>query len=148
MPTPAQLRLVHVAARKAGLNDAQYRTLLSNAGGVQSSRDLTQAGFEDVMAVLEDLGFADDKGATYWRDQVEARGQRGTARMVHKIRELATRSVYPLERLVERHSDGRTRDVEQLTPREAWRLIEMLKGSNQRMEAQRGEAKHRQPGLF
>lgn len=149
MPTALQLKIVHVAARKVGLNDAQYRTLLANAAGVQSSKDLTQAGFEDVMAVLEDLGFRDDRnGETYWRDKVEARGQAGNARMVHKIRELAKHSIYPLERLVWRHSEGRTEDVEQLTPREAWKLIEMLKGSNARTEAKHAQERHRQPSLF
>ena len=172
MPTPAQLRLVHVAARKAGLNDAQYRTLLKSAAGAASSKELDQARFEDVMAVLEDLldgkvtGRQGDKvtkdapvtpspphpatlsSSTYWRDKVAARGQTGNARMVHKIRRLAESSVYPLERLVWRQSGGRTEDVEQLTPREAWMLIEMLKSSNQRTEAKHAAEVHRQPGLF
>jgi hypothetical protein len=174
MPTSAQLRLVHIAAKKVGLNDAQYRTLLANAAGVASSKDLDQAGFEDVMAVLEDMledkvtrgqGDKVTKGdpftpspphpvtlssssPTYWRDKVAARSLNGNARMVHKIRELAQRSIYPLDRLVWRQSGGRTSDVEQLLPREAWKLIEMLKGSNQRTEAKHAQERQRQASLF
>jgi hypothetical protein len=119
------------------------------SGGVESSKDLSQAGFEDVMAVLEDSGFSDSRqGGTYWRDKVRDRGQAGNARMVHLIRELAEKSVYPLDRLAWRQSGGRTEDVEQLTPREAWMLIEMLKGSNKRSEERDAKAKHVQPSLF
>lgn len=49
--------LLHVAKAQLGLRDDDYRALLSRAGGVASSRDLTDASFARVMAELERLGF-------------------------------------------------------------------------------------------
>lgn len=150
MPTALQLKLVHVAARQAGLNDAQYRTLLRSVAEVESSRQLAQADFEDVMAVLEDLGFVDSKnGAGYWRRKVEQRGRRGNERMVHKINELCQGGQggrYPLESMVRRFSGDRTADVEQLTPREAWKLIECLKAIVARDGGDESPAKDRPQG--
>src|SRR4051812_26725723 len=119
MPTPGQLRILHVAARQVGLIDAsgdeRYRLLLRNVAGVDSGRALSNAEFEDVMAVMEDMGFSNDRQrhieraaftasggsasrvqSTYWRDKVAARGTNANARMVHKIRELAAGSRYQL----------------------------------------------------
>jgi hypothetical protein len=159
--TRDQLKLIHIAAHQVGLivgkDDARYRLLLKNAAGVESAKDLSNAQFEDVMAVLEDLGFSKERGwamdrssfsasggsasrvqSSYWRDKVAARGSQANARMVWKIRDLLkTEHRYEARALCRRMSQGRTDEVDKLTPREAWNLIEMLKEVEQR-EARRG----------
>ncbi len=136
MPTPSQLRTIHSGARRVGLTDPAYRVLLRNVGGVESSKDLDNPGIEDVMAVLEDLGFTGHPGGDhYWRDKVRTRGSECGARMARKIRELAAGGRYALEAMVERFSDGRTAVPEKLHPREGWKLIEGLKAIQQREEA-------------
>jgi hypothetical protein len=136
MPTPGQLRTIHQGARRVGLTDPAYRVLLRNVGGVESSKDLDNPGVEDVMAVLEDLGFdSHPAGRKYWRDKVRMRGSHCGERMGRKIRELAAGGRYTLEAMVQRFSDGRTASVEQLHPREGWKLIEALKAIQQRDEA-------------
>lgn len=128
MPTTQQFKLIHVAARQAGLDDGMYRMVLRNVGGVKSSKELTQAGFEDVMAVFEDCGFREiGKPPTYWRDKVSIRGVFCGERMARKITELAAEQGYALAGLCRRFSEGRVEGVDKLKPREAWKLIEMLK---------------------
>lgn len=128
MMSAKQLQLIHVAYRKAGLNDAQYRTVLRSVAGVETAKRLTQIDFENVMAVLEDSGFEDAQhGTGYWRGKVEARGSMCGERMARKIAELAAEQRYALPALCHRFSDGRTEHVDKLRPREALRLIEMLK---------------------
>src|SRR4051794_34530291 len=84
MPTNLQLKLIHIAYRQANLEEAQYRTILRNVAGVESAKDLDQAGFEDVMAVIEDCGFREkQKPGDYWRNKVRARGGAAGERMVH-----------------------------------------------------------------
>jgi hypothetical protein len=154
MLQPKQLQLIHTAARQIGLiepgggGDARYRLLLQNVAGVESAKDLNNVTFEDVMAVLEDLGFSMarqrhiDRGgfmgisgaagpavSTYWREKVAARGSRANERLVHKIRELAATSRYPLSNLCMKFSNRRTEHPEKLKPREAFELIEMLKAA-------------------
>lgn len=131
MPTPDQIKTLRSGQRHCGLNDAAYRVLLHNVAGVQSTLDLDNAGVEDVMAVLEDSGFnRHPKGPRYWRDTVATRGASCPRRMAHKIKDLAAQPGgirYDLPALCRQHSGQRTGVVEELTPREAWKLIEMLK---------------------
>jgi hypothetical protein len=124
--TPRQLKLLHLAARQVfgPEDDARYRLLLKNVAGVKSSKDLTNDQFDEVMSVLEACGFQDKiHGSNYW----QSRSQKPT-RLIHKCRELAAQvHRYPLEALVKRFTDDRTNDPDQLLPREAWNLVEMLK---------------------
>ena len=128
MPTNLELKMVHVAARQAGLGEEQYRMVLRNAGGVASSKELTQAGLEDVMSVFEDGGFRHQgKPENYWRNKVAMRGTFCGDRLAHKIAELAARQQYALEGLCRRVSGERVGIVARLTPREALNLVELLK---------------------
>lgn len=133
--TPRQIQLIHLAAHKVfGPHDRRsYLMLLVNVGGVETCKALTEGAFEDCMAVLEDSGFVDQlHGPRYWRKK--AAGQGAADRMAHKVRELWEESDrrYPLDALVKRFSAGRTMTPEQLHPREAWNLIEMLKSCAER----------------
>lgn len=150
MPTPLQIKLIHVAAREAGLGGAanreRYQMLLRNVAEVESSKDLTQPGFEDVMAVMEDMGFADSHhGGNYWRGRVSQRGMLCSSRMVHKIEALARDQRYALPPLCLRFSEHRTDQVGMLCPREAWNLIEMLKAVVEREE---DEVERRRESIF
>lgn len=49
--------LVRIAARELQLDDATYRALLRNVGGVASSTDLTHVSVERVLAHLRNRGF-------------------------------------------------------------------------------------------
>src|SRR4051812_46234317 len=108
MPTRNQIIAIQKARRALDLSEPQYRTLLRNAGKVASSKDLDNAGVEDVMAVLEDMGFNQHPaGKSYWRDKVARRGSAAGERMSDKIRRLAGQQRYQLAALVDRFSDGR-----------------------------------------
>ena len=106
MTSREQLQLIHAAVRQVGLSDPQYRVLLDNVAGVSSSKQLTNSSFEDVMAVLEDMGFRDHRGETRWRDLVARRGTHVSERMVRKIHALSAESGprYPLDALCWRHA--------------------------------------------
>jgi hypothetical protein len=140
--TKKQLALLHIAYKRAGLNEQQYRNVLRNAAGVESGRQLSNLDFENVMAVIEDSGFRDERfAADYWRAKVAARGYLCGERMAHKIGELAPRQRYPLAALFGKFSDGRTEELAKLRPREAWNLIEMLKAVVEREEKAAAESK-------
>jgi Protein of unknown function (DUF1018) len=64
-----KLALIHVAKTKLNLGDDSYRSALVQIGGVASSKDLDQAGFEAMMGFFEYLGFTPlvAKGPTYGR---------------------------------------------------------------------------------
>jgi hypothetical protein len=144
--TPNQIKIIHVAVREARLTDGAYRVLLKNVGGVDTSVNLSQAGLEDVMAVLEDQASQypwdaaawGGRPADYWRQKVARRGSAAGDRMVHFIKDLARGGRYVLGTLCLRFSDYRTDQVEKLRPREAWKLIEMLKAARER-ETRRAE---------
>lgn len=54
-----QKALLHIAKSKLGLSDAEYRgALVQIGGGVTSSTELDQAGFEAIIGFFEYLGFA------------------------------------------------------------------------------------------
>lgn len=49
--------LIHVAKGQLHMADEDYRAMLRRAAGVSSSSELDEAGFENVMAEFERLGF-------------------------------------------------------------------------------------------
>ena len=52
-----QSTLIHVARKELALADTDYRAILFRETGVETSRDLDQDGFDDVMRRFEALGF-------------------------------------------------------------------------------------------
>ena len=63
MTTETRSRLIHVAKRQLGLDDATYRHILQDVAGVQSSKDLDDGGFADVMDYFDRLGFRSTSAA-------------------------------------------------------------------------------------
>jgi hypothetical protein len=136
MATKPQIQLVQIARRQCGLNEPQYRMLLANVASVASTTQLDNTQVEDVMDVLESMGFVDrDHGAGYWAGKVQRRGHAVNERMLRKIEAMAAETKYPLGALVRRMTSKRTDRPEQLLPREAWQLIEALKAIIDRPES-------------
>lgn len=129
MLTKKQLQLIHVAKRQLGLDDADYREVLREKGGVGSSKALTVRGLEDVMAHFEHMGFRNvgDTVGDYWRKRQFDRGIHADARQLHLIRELAAQQQYLIEGLCERFSHGRASRPQELSHKEASSLLSMLR---------------------
>lgn len=53
----SKLKLLHVARRQLGIEEEAWRAILRQHGGVASSRELSQGGFDGVMLRLGQLGF-------------------------------------------------------------------------------------------
>ena len=51
------LRLLHVARRQVGIEEDDWRALLMNVAGVESSKDLTLAQFNELVDALKRMGF-------------------------------------------------------------------------------------------
>jgi hypothetical protein len=150
--TTLQLKALHVAAgqlrklRPDVFDDAWYRLVLVNVGNVRtmpgekpSSKALTNAGFELVMAFMEESGFRDSRGEAYWRSRLP-HGKAST-RQVWQIHRLGNQQRYAIAGLCEQFSGGRTRHAEKLTPFEAVKLVEMLKQAVRRETIMGGSKK-------
>src|SRR5437867_2629735 len=119
MLTKKQLQLIHVAKRQLRLDDDDYRAILRAKGGVDSSKDLSAQGFEDVMAQFEHMGFRNSSThgdvGDYWRKRQFHRGIFANARQVRLIRQLAARQRYALDAVCLRMSKDRTDVPEKLS---------------------------------
>lgn len=136
MATKPQIIAMQAAKRALSLDDSAYRLILGNAGGVASSKDLDNAGFEACMAVMEGMGARNPgKPDDYWR----YRNRTGGGRMVYLIQGLASQTKYDLAGLCRRISQGRTESTQKLTAKEGYDLIEMLKASNARAAREKSE---------
>lgn len=146
--TKSQIILLQTARRQLSLDEADYRLILRNVAGVESSKDLDNVGLENVLAVFEDRGWQyTDHSTTYFRDKVEQRSRRADSRQVHLIEQLVLGTAYRLGGLCLRFSDGRTDQPEKLRPREAHCLIEMLKSARDRKDRP-APSDSAQPSLF
>ncbi|MGB7158158.1 MAG: phage protein GemA/Gp16 family protein [Tepidisphaeraceae bacterium] len=128
--TSTQIQLVQIARRQLDLDEADYRQVLRDVGGVASCKQLTNEAMEDVMAHFEHMGFrmTGGKPADYWRQKTFNRGIFVDARQVHLIRELSAQIPrYTLPGMCLRFTHGRTDDVTKLSMKEAFNLHEMLK---------------------
>lgn len=52
-----QSKLIHLAKRRVGVSDPDYRAMLQRVAGVTSSSNLDEAGFTAVMDEFKRLGF-------------------------------------------------------------------------------------------
>lgn len=57
MPSHKQKALLHIAKAQLGLSEEEYREVLKNHGGAESSIHLSDFGFERVMHFFARLGF-------------------------------------------------------------------------------------------
>lgn len=55
-----KVSLIHVAKTRLGLEGDDYRMMLLHVAGVESSRDLDEFGFNQVMLAFAQLGFKSD----------------------------------------------------------------------------------------
>ncbi|MFK5892853.1 MAG: regulatory protein GemA [Pseudomonadota bacterium] len=53
----SQLGVIHIAKKKLGMTEEEYRALLNGVAGVDSSKDLDELGFDAVMQRFAKLGF-------------------------------------------------------------------------------------------
>jgi hypothetical protein len=139
MVTNDQLKLIHLAARRAGLIDAsgdrRYRLLLAQyktpgARPVRSSKELNNFQIEDFLAICESLGFDSGKGPTHYRDLVAGRGNlSGFAQRsaIDYLRGDLGWTPEQLKGMVRRMTHDRTDSLFSTTVREASNLIEALK---------------------
>lgn len=58
-----KIALIHVAKTRLQLDEDDYRSLLRAEGGVDSSRDLDEAGFERLLKRFQKLGFVSTSDA-------------------------------------------------------------------------------------
>ncbi len=58
MISSSQKSLLHVAKQRLGIQDEDYRALLSRIAGVSSSMELDTQGFDHVLIEFERLGFS------------------------------------------------------------------------------------------
>ena len=85
MPTAKQIALIHVARRELGLDDDQYRAVLSlYGGGVESSKELDRAGFDSVIAYFNRCGFRSE----WMKRSYGARPGMATPAQINLIRDL------------------------------------------------------------
>lgn len=174
--TDKQKQIAVRACRQAGLDDAarmmllrQIRNAMFTSAGVpandpsSTSSKLTNADFERFMAIVEDRagGRVLNFSQNYWQEKAGSRSDNVNERMAWKIKELYRvyesqqagglegHGIYGLEGLVSRFSSHRTRELDELTPKEAWNLIEMLKiVVSRRGEPAPPEVRDRQERLF
>lgn len=59
LPTK-KVALLHVARKRLHMGEDDYRLLLLRVAGVESARDLSEAGFRQVMEAFAALGFTSD----------------------------------------------------------------------------------------
>lgn len=88
---------VHVAKAKLGMSEDDYRELLHDYAGVDSSKELDDTGFECVMLRFHELGFESD----WLKRHFGYRAGMATPRQVALIR-----------KLWEKFTDGRGDDAQ------------------------------------
>lgn len=135
MISKQQLILIHTAKRDIArlhpeFDDAQYRITLRSIAGVESSKDLDNRTFEQVMGFFESLGYHQPGSAPgYWTAKADRTTRNQISdREIRRIEQLAAQQPYSLEGLIHRITNHRTSDLVQLTSGEAYKLQEALKG--------------------
>src|SRR5512143_2757128 len=65
MLSRGQIKLVHIAKTRLGLTEEEYHEILELYGGVHTSKDLSPAGFFNVMEHFKELGFQSRGGDVF-----------------------------------------------------------------------------------
>jgi len=138
--TNEQLRLVHIAAREAGIlsknSNGRYLLLLnqyitSERKPVQSTTELNNRQLDDFLAICESLGFRmPGKAANYFRFKVAAESEYASFAQQSAIGHLAGDLGWGDEQLagmLKRMTGGIASNTAALTPGQAYKVIEALK---------------------
>jgi len=139
MLSKRQIKLVHVAARAAGLiterSDARYRLLLAqyvrpNGQRATSCKELTNTQVSDLLAICESLGFRlPGKSETHYRGKIE-KGETASYAQQSAIDHLRGDLGWgqrQIEGFCRRMTGGRVSRVARLNARQAYKVIEGLK---------------------
>lgn len=142
-----QIKLVHVAIKAAGIDDARYRLLLAqytqaNGARVRSSTQMNNRQVDDLLAICESLGWQHpDKTYCYYREKVR-RDHPGS----HDSPSFAARAAAEhlsadlgwgeqgLKQMISRMTRGRTDSLSSMTHREMYNLIEAAKAMLSRID--------------
>lgn len=139
MVSNKQLKLIHIAARQAGLivkkDDRRYRLLLAqyktrDGGAATTSRQLNNSQIEDLLAICEAMGWDSGRGATYFRDKVAAHGTFASfaqCSAIDKLRGDLGWNANNLKGMIGRMTAYSKSSVAELTVRQASNIIEALK---------------------
>ena len=146
MVTNKQLKLIHIAARQAGLivkkDDHRYRLLLahykgSNGKPARSSKQLNNSQIEDLLAICESMGWDSGRGDTYFRDKSAAHGTFASfaqqAAILHLRSDLGW-TADNLKGFICRMTSANKFSVAELASKEASNIIEALKNMFLRSE--------------
>jgi hypothetical protein len=144
-----QIKLMQVAAKVAGLRtqsqDGRYYLILAqykkpNGQLCTSCKDLNNAQIDDFLAICESLGWRyPGKSETYCRDRVSAAYDSDFASYAQRqaIDYLAGDLGIvgePVKAFIRRMTRQRTDSVLQITPGEAYKIIEALKAALSRQD--------------
>ena len=139
MVSNKQLKLIHTAARQAGLivkkDDRRYRLLLAqyktrDGGAATTSKQLNNSQIEDLLAICEAMGFDSGKGPTWFRDKVAAHGTFASfaqCSAIDKLRGDLGWNADNLKGMIGRMTAYSKSSVAELTTRQASNIIEALK---------------------
>lgn len=121
-----EIALVHIAAKQLGLDDDTYRMTLRRVG-VESSKDLTQAQYRELMEHYERCGFKVEPKTKKGVRRDRFRGSSDKAELMGKIKALLT-----VMKLPDTYADGIARQmfgrgkVEWCTPKELHSVVVAL----------------------
>lgn len=173
IPSRKQLALIHVAKARVGMTEEDYRSMLYGVG-VESSRDLTRAQFDELIRRFEALGFqARGRGGESKVRQYSGDAERGPGmgspslgKADHGIGEKTQRQWVDgrsavqseIDRtltrlgLAESYADGISRHmfgidrVRWLDDKQAFKVLQALKVYTKRLMRRKGAVKPRRKG--
>jgi hypothetical protein len=132
----AQIKMIKTAQRALGIDDDDYRRILQTLAGVESCTKLDNRSFERVMRHFEECGFRRFSGPAGDRFRMRKfhAGLFASPEERHKIADLAEKAGVAVPGFVLRMTRGRIDDINKITPREAYNVIEGLKKIIERAE--------------
>ena len=123
-----QIALIHVAAKQLGLQRDEYESILKEYGAVESSKDLDDFGFDKVLRFFVKMGF-EKKRATRRVAPTDFANDGQRKVIYHLMEDLGW---WPARLLGFIRKMTGKEQVEQLSGKEAQRVIEGLKAMRDR----------------
>jgi len=142
-----QIKLIHVAVKAAGMNNARYRLLLTqytqaNGARVKSCKQMNNRQVDDLLAICESLGWRHPvKPENFYRQKVQRdnHGMSDTpsfaarSAVLHLAEDLGW-GKQGLKQMIDRITKGRTDSLSLMTHREIYNLIEASKAMISRLD--------------